>query len=96
MTNKSKLKELETRIDEVLFYVWDPIGISDTPAARGEYCSYTTTILKCVLDEDIKKIAVHLGEIESSFMGLATNEVKNLEIAKLLLDFKYAVDEELR
>ena len=55
--NKEKLRELERRIDEVLFYVWDPIGVSDTPAARGEYSSYTMTILKYVLEEDLKKIA---------------------------------------
>lgn len=96
MTDKLKLKELERRIDEVLFYVWDPIGVSDTPAARGEYSPYTITILKCVLDEDIKKIAAQLGEIESSSMGLTTNETKNSEIAELLIDFKYAVEEGLK
>lgn len=94
--NKEKIRELERRIDEVLFYVWDPIGVSDTPAARSEYSSYTMTILKCVLDGDIKKIAVQLGKIESTSMGLATNETKNLEIAELLLDFKYAVDKGLK
>lgn len=94
--NKEKLRELERRIDEVLFYVWDPIGVSDTPAARGEYSSYTMTILKSVLDEDIKEIAVQLGKIESTSMGLATNETKNLEIAELLVDYKYAVDEGLK
>lgn len=96
MTNKSKRQELERRIDEVLFYVWDPIGVSDTPAARGEYSSYTMTILECVLDEDIKKIAEQLGKIESTSMGLATNETKNLEIAELLLDFYCAVDKGLK
>jgi hypothetical protein len=29
-------------------------------------------------------------------MGLTTNEIKNLEIAKLLVDFKYAVEEGLK
>ena len=93
---KEKLRELERRIDEVLFYVWDPIGVSDTPAARGEYSSYTLTILKYVLDEDLKKIASQLGKIESSSMGLTINEIKNLEIAELLMDFKYAVEEGLK
>jgi hypothetical protein len=94
--NKEKLRELERRIDEVLFYVWDPIGVSDTPAARGEYSSYTMTILKYVLEEDLTKIASQLTEIESSSMELSTNETKNLEIAELLVDFKYAVDEGLK
>jgi len=94
--NKEKLRELERRIDEVLYYVWDPIGVSDTPAARGEYSSYTMTILKYVLDEDLKKTASKLGEIESISMGLTTNEIKNLEIAELLVDFKYGVEEGLK
>lgn len=94
--NKEKLIELERRIDEVLFYVWDPIGVSGMPAARGEYSSYTMTILKYVLDEDLKKIAWQLGKIETNSMGLMTNEIKNLEIAELLLDFKYAVEEGLK
>ena len=29
-------------------------------------------------------------------MGLSTNETKNLEIAELLVDFKYAVEEGLK
>ena len=94
--NKEKLRELERRIDEVLFYVWDPIGVSDTPAARGEYSSYTMTILKYVLDEDLEKIASQLGKIESSLMGLSMNEIKNLEIAGLLMDFKYAIEKGLK
>jgi hypothetical protein len=94
--NKEKLRELERRVDEVLFYVWDPIGVSDTPAARGEYSSYTMTILKCVLEEDLKKIASQLSKIESSSMGLTTNKINNLKIAELLVDFKYAVEEGLK
>lgn len=91
-----KLGELEKRIDEVLYYVWDPIGVSDTPEARGEYSSYTRTILNYVLEEDLKKIAYHLGKHETSSMGITSNESKNLEIAELLMRFKFAVEEDLK
>ena len=93
---KEKRRELEQRIDEVLFYVWDPIGVAAIPTAIGEYSSYTATILKYVLNEDLKKIASHLGKIESSSMGLKTNKAKNLKTAELLLDFKYAVEKGLK
>lgn len=33
-------RELYQRVDEVLHYVWDPIGVSDAPEARDEYFSY--------------------------------------------------------
>ncbi len=52
MTDKGKIKELYQRIDEVLYYVWDPIGVSDEPCARAEYSSYTRKILTYVLIED--------------------------------------------
>lgn len=32
--------ELYRRVDEVLFYVWDPIGVANSPAARDEYYGY--------------------------------------------------------
>jgi hypothetical protein len=35
-----KDKELYRRIDEVVHYLWDPIGVSDVPEARDEYHSY--------------------------------------------------------
>ena len=57
MTDKVKIKELNQRIDEVLYYEWDPIGVSDKPCARAEYSSYTMKILKYVFKEDLKQIA---------------------------------------
>jgi hypothetical protein len=35
-----KKNNLESAINEVLHYIWDPIGIQDMPAARDEYESY--------------------------------------------------------
>ncbi len=96
MTNKLKIKELERRIDEVLYYVWDPIGVSDEPCARAEYSSYTMTILKYVLNENLQKITEHLRKIELDSMGLTSNSERNLMVAKRLLEYKYAVEEGLK
>ena len=41
--------ELYKRCDEVLHYVWDPIGISDVPEARDEYESYLPTVWRLVI-----------------------------------------------
>ncbi len=68
MTDKKKIKELIQRIDEVLFYEWDPIGVSDEPWARAEYSSYAMTILKYVLNEDLNQIANQLSKIETDSM----------------------------
>jgi hypothetical protein len=93
---QEQLRELEQRIDEVLYYVWDPIGVSEIPAAREEYSSYTRVILEYVLAEDLKKVAHQLNNIQVDSMGLLVTEEKNLVVAEQLLDFKSAVEEGLR
>jgi len=35
-----KENELRQRTDEVLHYLWDPIGVAGAPGARDEYWSY--------------------------------------------------------
>lgn len=45
-----KQKELYQRIDEVIHYIWDPIGINGAPKARDEYYSYLPEILRIVED----------------------------------------------
>ena len=96
MKNEQKLKELENRIDETLFYVWDPIGVSDEPCARSEYNSYTMTILKYTLTEDLKKITEVLNKIEFESMGLPPNKKHNKRVAERLVEFKNAIEEDLR
>lgn len=96
MTDKEKIKELNQRIDEVLYYVWDPIGVSDEPCARAEYSSYSMTILECVLKEDLNQIANQLSKIEKVSMGLNSDKDRNLKIAQRLLDYKYAIEEGLK
>ena len=32
--------ELVQRCDELLHYLWDPIGVAGSPGARDEYASY--------------------------------------------------------
>ena len=96
MTNKVKIKELNQRIDEILYYVWDPIGVSDEPCARSEYSSYTMTILQYVLNEDLNQIANQLSKIETDSMGLTMDKERNLMVAQKLLDFKYAVEDNLK
>ncbi|MGS2727989.1 hypothetical protein ACU8DI_15390 [Psychroserpens sp. BH13MA-6] len=94
--NKHQLSELEQRINEVLYYLWDPIGVSDIPSARGEYSSYVKTLLKFTLEEDIYKISNQLGKIETTSMGLLLNKAKNNEVAERLIEFKIAIEEGLR
>lgn len=54
--------ELYKRCDEVLHYIWDPIGVSGEPGARDEYSSYLPKVFALVRDnataEEIAKYLV--------------------------------------
>ena len=96
MNDKNKRRELLNRVDEVLYYIWDPIGVSDEPCARGEYSSYALSILNFVISEDIEKIVDKLSEIETKLMGMPTSTEKNKKVAERLIRDKYAINEGLR
>jgi predicted ribosome quality control (RQC) complex YloA/Tae2 family protein len=96
MNDQVKIKELTIRIDEVLYYLWDPIGISDEPNARGEYSSYVNSILNLVINEKVEKIADRLSEIETKLMELPNNSEKNKMIAERLVQDKHAIQEGLK
>ena len=82
--------ELYRRVDEVLTYVWDPIGVAGVPEARDEYYGYLPKVFNMVLQGKPKdEIADYLVQIETESMGFdnSKNSRKNaLEIAELLID----------
>lgn len=81
--------ELYQRVDEVLHYVWDPIGVCGVPEARDEYYSYLPTVFGLVnrgATED--EVATHLGKITSSSMGMGINRSRDLEVAEILINWK--------
>ena len=88
--------ELWRRVDEVLFYVWDPIGVSDEPCARAEYESYVPIVLQLVEENnDIVPISEYLANIVSVNMGLFPDKKKCDYTANILLEHKRAIKEGL-
>ena len=82
-------KKLCKRFDEVLFYQWDPIGISKSAWARDEYESYLPQVFKLVLANDTPApIAEYLNHISVNNMGLGSGIEHDLEVAELLLELK--------
>lgn len=81
-------------VDEVLHYIWDPIGVSDAPQARDEYHSYLPQIFGMIRDgAESTEVAAHLGKIATETMGLFRNSDHDLKVASILLDWKEAIDE---
>ena len=86
--------ELRKRVDEVLFYVWDPIGVSHEPFARGEYESYVPKVLQLLEQNDnIEPISSHLTEIIRDQMALSPDKKHCDYTAELLLKHKQAIKE---
>lgn len=91
------LKEMfYRRVDEILYYLWDPIGVKEEPAARSEYSNYLNTIYSLVIDcKDQHTIAKQLRLFEQSDMGLISDEVRLMKIANVLIETKNAIEEGL-
>lgn len=93
---KDKKEEIYKRIDEILYYLWDPIGVNDEPAARSEYTSYVSSFMSILeKHDDVQAIAKRLNQIEKTNMGLGENEKKAKQIAELIIDAKEAIIEGL-
>jgi hypothetical protein len=86
--------ELKRRVDEVLFYVWDPIGVRDEPYARAEYESYVPGVLRLVEENRSKrKISDHLSTIIRASMGISPSKDRCDYTAEILLRHKEAIEE---
>jgi hypothetical protein len=63
--------KLYRRIDEILFYIWDPIGISRSNWARDEYQSYLPKVFGMIMEKrPTTDIVDYLVHIEADHMGL--------------------------
>tara|TARA_R110001599_G_scaffold348521_1_gene575867 strand:+ start:1041 stop:1337 length:297 start_codon:yes stop_codon:yes gene_type:complete len=81
--------DLYKRIDEVLFYKWDPIGVSDLASPRDEYSSYLPRVFAMVLEySNPEPIAEYLGIITTQDIGLDLRPEHDMQIAKLALAIK--------
>jgi hypothetical protein len=79
--------------DEVLHYLWDPIGAAGEPMARDEYHTYVSDVVELLEREaDEARIAAYLGVVRTERMGLRPLPDKDLEVARTLLDWKDTID----
>ncbi|MDO5653298.1 MAG: hypothetical protein Q4G39_04265 [Brachymonas sp.] len=85
-------QELYRRIDEVLHYVWDPIGVSGDPAARDEYDTYLSQVFSLAVRGAVAKdIAVYLTDATVQQMGLSAREEHDLHVAELVVAWREAL-----
>ena len=84
--------KLYRQTDEILHYMWDPIGVAGIVQARDEYHSYLPQVFQLVLNNETKEtIASYLVDVEENRMGLTPNREAALEIAEVLINTKEAI-----
>jgi hypothetical protein len=76
-------------LDEVLHYVWDPIGVSSAPQARDEYHAYLPQVFDLLRKgADESRISAYLTSVTTEQMGLSSRPDHDREVARVLLDWK--------
>ena len=81
--------KLYKRCDEVLCYLWDPIGVAGEPRGRNEYESYLPqvfTLLRESAERD--QVAEYLVQAEIESMGLPGDCVRAERVAKVLAKWR--------
>jgi hypothetical protein len=82
-------EELRRRVDEILYYIWDPIGVAAEPSTRDEYERYVAGLISLLeKNADSKQVAAYLDEIAKNRMGLHPNDKHSLAVARLVLAWK--------
>ena len=78
------------KIDEILWYDWDPIGVNSTTDTRNEYQGYVPEIVRLKQNGMSKReIALHLFKIETERMGLSGIMANCLKIADRIINLSY-------
>lgn len=95
MGKKLNPKELELyrATDEVLHYIWDPIGVATAPNARDEYWGYLPQVFRMLMnDEPDVKIVEYLVTTATESMGLSPNKKKAEEVVEILNKYKEKIN----
>ena len=80
--------ELYKRIDEVLHYIWDPIGVAGSPEARDEYYSYLPQVFTLAkIKNNQSKITEYLKKIETESMCINNNKDRCNLAAEIIIDW---------
>lgn len=81
-------------VDEILQYLWDPIGVASVPEARDEFHGYLPHVLEMIKNGSTEgELAEYLGSIPTAGMGLSANPDHDRAIARRLLNWKAKLGE---
>ncbi len=72
---------LRRQLDDLLWTVWDPIGVNDI-APNDEYLAYSTVVSDMLMNGNGTGVFDYLRDIETHHMGLSqTDEAKTRAVS---------------
>lgn len=78
-------EELHTRVDEILFYLWDPLNLAHSTWTRDEFTRYVPDVVKTACSsESPEPIRVLLTHLRTVRLGQDPDDARDQEIAALL------------
>ena len=82
---KKVIDDLRTRINEIMFYKWDPLHISNSNWARDEYDSYVPEVFRLSLEStSYHPVSDYLTYVATKIMSMTENRAHDIEIAQLI------------
>ncbi|MBB2917892.1 hypothetical protein [Cupriavidus alkaliphilus] len=85
-------KELYRRVDEVLHYRWDPIGISTVPSARNEYNAYVPHVFELLKEgASAAVITEYLIRVVRARIGMGQELAHTKKVADVLVAWREEV-----
>jgi hypothetical protein len=85
-------KELQKLVSEVLYYQWDPIGVSESPGTRNEYEEYVPQVLAILQRGNTpQELAAFLSGIRCRGMGLEPDPDSDQNTSERLYRHKQAI-----
>ncbi|MGE4049480.1 MAG: hypothetical protein AB7F38_00310 [Piscinibacter sp.] len=88
-------QELLQRVDEVLYYLWDPLGVAREPQSRQEYAAFVPDVFAALLDDaDETRLMELLLLLETEFLGQGPRPSQARRIAEVLIDWRALLEQQ--
>lgn len=82
---KNELNVLHTRIDEILYYKWDPLNLSNSTWARSHYENYVPEVLRLALvSSSYSNVLGYLTIVAVDYMSTQLDAERDEQVAILI------------
>ncbi len=87
-------QELLLRVDEVLYYLWDPLGVARDPSARQEYAAFVPDVFAALMDDaDEGRVMELLLLLETEYLAHGPRPSHDRRIAEVLIDWRALLEQ---